>query len=102
MGEEQQFKPEAKCAYHSLCALYNNGALSLEVEVAMCGRGRYIDKTYEPQIPKPAEFIPSEHYPLGPSGTCDSYLRYYDDEIITLLVRQIDTMKELLEKHGRW
>jgi len=89
-GGEQlhQFKPEAKCRYYHLCTLYNNGVLSVDVEIAMCGRLNPIDQNYVPFAPEPAEFIPSKRYHFKtPGGTCDAFLRYTLSELISEIMK---------------
>ena len=97
---EDEFKSEAKCKYHHRCTLYNLDALSLELEKRLCGRGQPVDENYEPQIPLPSEFKPSDGYYLGPNDApCDAFRRHEELELIYALREQLDVQTKLFEKH---
>ena len=98
--EEGEFKPEARCRYHSVCKLYNNDVLPLNTELIMCGRGHEIDKDYLPQIPEVADFQPVQDYPADPAGNCDAYMRYIESGLIRQVRESLEGMRELLKEHG--
>ena len=99
---EGEFRESAKCKYHHLCKLYNNGVLTEHMEVEVCGRGKPVDKNFEPQIPETSKFFPCEEYAHGAGGTCDSYMRYEDSKIVSSLVDHLVSLEKLVDKHGYW
>ena len=100
--EKETYKPIAKCKYHDECSFYNNSVLPPEVEIKMCGRGRPVSKNYQPMIPKPEIFTPSESYALGPGGVCDAYCHYNEIHLIAKLRNHIADMKNSIDKQGFW
>ena len=68
----------------------------------MCGIGHPEEKVYEPQVPKPDKFIPTEEYAHGPGGTCDVYMWYKDRKLITEIRELLSVQKELYVKYGYW
>ena len=95
-------KPIAKCKYCRLCTLYNNGILSEEIEIEMCGKGFATEGEYVPEIPSPDEFHPVEGYESDPGGRCDAFTGYEGNEVIKEMGGLIQQLQGLLEERGYW
>jgi hypothetical protein len=50
VGEENTYKPEARCRFYAQCATYNAGLLKEEVELWLCGKGQPVESAYIPRI----------------------------------------------------
>ena len=102
MGK-QNYKQDGKCQYSKQCFLYNGNALFPEIEKKMCGQGQEIDRNYEPYIPEPENFTPTEDFDFeNAHGICDAFHFYNNFQLISKLRKYVASMEEALKEKGHW